>query len=321
MTEITVGKNDAGQRLDRFLRKTFSDLPVPLIQKAIRKKQIKLNGKKAAADVRLAEGDIVTVYLSDAMPKSKTDKQSFSDIADAGLCIIYEDRNIILLDKPPGLLCHSNDQDESNTLIAHVRTYLYQKGEYDPDMENAFAPALCNRIDRDTGGIVIAAKNAASLRIINEKIRKREIDKFYLCIISGLLEPPKGKLECYILRNMKTMRVEVLERPFPGAKHAVTEYRTLAFDGRYGLVECRLITGRTHQIRAQMHHAGHPIVGDPKYTDSAKNDLGFKHQALYSYKIKFDFRSDAGELNYLNRKTFKVDVPFSLPGPVNRIKD
>lgn len=313
MKTLTVGKNDAGQRLDRFLRKTYPSLATSLIQKSIRKKQIKLNGKKAAADARLSEGDIITVYLADALFESNTDRQAFLKILNPELRIIYEDENLLLLDKPPGLLCHSNDREAVNTLIAHVQAYLYQKGEFRPEKENAFAPALCNRIDRNTGGIVIAAKNALTLRIINEKIRHRELDKRYLCMIYGTLDPPEGTLEGYILRNMKTKRVSVHQNPLPGSKHAKTAYKTLASNGKLSLVECRLITGRTHQIRAQMHHAGHPLVGEAKYTDPDKDDLGLKYQALYSYKLKFDFKSDAGALNYLNQKTFEItNVPFSL---------
>lgn len=313
MKTLTVGKNDAGQRLDRFLRKTYPSLATSLIQKSIRKKQIKLNGKKAAADARLSEGDIITVYLADALFESNTDRQAFLKILNPELRIIYEDENLLLLDKPPGLLCHSNDREAVNTLIAHVQAYLYQKGEFRPEKENAFAPALCNRIDRNTGGIVIAAKNALTLRIINEKIRHRELDKRYLCMIYGTLDPLEGTLEGYILRNMKTKRVSVHQNPLPGSKHAKTTYKTLASNGKLSLVECRLITGRTHQIRAQMHHAGHPLVGEAKYTDPDKEDLGLKYQALYSYKLKFDFKSDAGALNYLNQKTFEItNVPFSL---------
>lgn len=314
MKSITVGKNDAGQRLDRFLRKSFAGMPASLIQKAIRKKQIKLNGKRTTADVRLSEGDIVAVYLRDTAPKSGSDKHAFLRIVEPDILIIYEDENILLLDKPPGLLCHSDDRESANTLIARVQAYLHLKGEYSPDSENAFAPALCNRIDRNTGGIVIAAKNAPALRTVNEKIRAGEIDKYYLCLIHGELEPPEGTLEGYLLRDMQAKRVSVTDSPVPGAKHAKTAYKTLACDGTFSLVECRLITGRTHQIRAQMHHAGHPLVGDTKYNDSAKSDLGFKYQALYSYKLTFDFRSDAGVLNYLNKKTIEVPVPFSLPG-------
>lgn len=314
MKTITVGKNDAGQRLDRFLRKTFPSLPLSLIQKLIRTKRIKVNQMRAKHDDRLSEGDLVSLFIDDGLLEPPSEDEAFTKIARPELNIVYEDENILLLDKPPGLLCHSDDRETINTLISHVRAYLYLKGEYRPEDENAFAPALCNRIDRNTGGIVIAAKNSEALRIMNEKIRDREVEKHYLCLIHGTLQPPAGVLEGFILRDENNRQVKVFNEPRPVAKTARTVYTTIASKDGLSLVECRLITGRTHQIRAQMHHAGHPIAGDAKYANPSKPDLGLNHQALYSYKIRFNFKSDAGILNYLNQRAFEVDVPFTLPG-------
>jgi len=319
---VTVGKNDAGQRLDRFLQKAFPSLPASVIQKSIRTKRIKVNQKRARHDDRLSEGDQVSLYLNDELLTVPSEDEAYLRIARPGLNIVYEDENLLLLDKPAGLLCHSDDRETVNTLIAHVQAYLYQKGEYRPDDENSFAPALCNRIDRNTGGIVIAAKNAEALRIMNEKIRNREIEKRYLCLIQGTLQPPAGVLEGFILRDEKNKQVRVFHQPRPGAKSAKTVYSTIASKGGLSLVECRLITGRTHQIRAQMADAGHPLVGDGKYGISAESKAllkgssavsGMKYQALYSYKLTFGFKTDAGILNYLKGRTFEVaSVPFSL---------
>ena len=191
----------------------------------------------------------------------------------------------------------------------HVQAYLVGKGEYDPADEQSFAPALCNRIDRNTGGIVIAAKNAEALRILNEKIRGREIDKRYLCVVHGRPKPPEGRLEGYIFKDAKKNQVYVKDRPEPGAKTAVTDYKLLKSAGGLSLVECTLHTGRTHQIRAQMSHAGWPLLGDGKYGSERENKKYNETdgQALYSYLLRFDFPTDAGILNYLKGREFRVE--------------
>ncbi|MGM9521747.1 MAG: RluA family pseudouridine synthase, partial [Oscillospiraceae bacterium] len=192
----------------------------------------------------------------------------------------------------------------------NIKAYLYKGGQWDPKSENSFSPALCNRIDRNTGGIVIAAKTAEALRIIDEKIRTREIDKRYLAAIHGTMRPKDGELRGYIFKDAKQNRVYVRSSPEKGAKSAATRYRTLAEKDGLSLVECELLTGRTHQIRAQLAAAGHPLVGDGKYgTDKLASKLGIPGQALYSYKLTFAFKSDAGALNYLNGSSFSVPDP------------
>ncbi len=312
MKEITVGQNDAGQRLDRFIRKSFPALPSSLIQKYIRTKRIKLNTKRAAIDTRLNEGDVLSLYVHDELLEVPTEADAFSHIRNPRINIIYEDENIILLDKPAGQLCHSDDKETVNTLISHLQAYLFLNGKYDPSVENTFAPSLCNRIDRNTGGIVIAAKNSEALRIMNRKIRERELEKYYLCLVHGALAPPTGALEGFILRDEVNKQVKVYKKPIPGAKSAKTLYRTLGVKDGVSLVECRLITGRTHQIRAQFADAGHPLVGDGKYGERNSPSHGLKYQALYSYKLVFKFKTDSGILEYLNGRSFEVEsVPFS----------
>ena len=184
---------------------------------------------------------------------------------------------------------------------------MAQKGEWKPKEEHAFAPALCNRIDRNTGGIVIAAKNAEALRILNDKIRDREIEKYYLCAVRGRPRPPEGRLENYLFKDAQKNQVFVKSKPEPGAKTAVTEYRLLKTQGPLSLVECRLLTGRTHQIRVQMAHAGWPLLGDGKYGSERFNrDFDEKGQALYSYRLVFSFPTEAGMLEYLRGKEFRV---------------
>ncbi|MBQ6465172.1 MAG: RluA family pseudouridine synthase [Oscillospiraceae bacterium] len=308
MKELEVKANDAGQRLDRFIGKAVPLLPESLLQKYIRLKRIKLNGRGAKRDARLAAGDRIQLYINDEFFEKPREENAYLKVGAPRLDIVYEDENLLLLDKKPGVLCHSAGAWDYNTLIAHVQAYLAQKGEWKPREENSFAPALCNRIDRNTGGIVLAAKNAETLRILNDKIRDREIDKYYLCAVHGRPKPPEGRLENFLFKDAQKNQVYVKDRPEPGAKTAVTEYKLLRSKGPLSLVECRLLTGRTHQIRAQMAHAGWPLLGDGKYGSERFNrDYGEKGQALYSYKLRFDFPTDAGLLNYLRGREFEVD--------------
>ena len=308
MKELRVNPNDAGQRLDRFVSKAVPLLPESLLQKYIRLKRIKVNGKGAKRDVRLQTGDLLQLYINDEFFEKPREENSYLKVGTPKLSIVYEDENILLADKKPGVLCHSAGVWDYNTLIANIQAYLAQKGEWRPREENSFAPALCNRIDRNTGGIVIAAKNAEALRILNDKIRDREIEKYYLCAVQGRPKPPEGRLENYLFKDAQKNQVFVKAKPEPGAKTAVTEYKLLRSKGPLSLVECRLLTGRTHQIRVQMAHAGWPLLGDGKYGRERFNkDYDEKGQALYSYKLRFDFPTDAGILNYLRGREFQVE--------------
>ena len=312
MREFTVGQNDAGQRLDRWLAKTLPLLPAPLAQKYIRIKRVKLNGKGAKRDTRLVKGDLLQLYINDEFFDTPTPENAFLSVFKPQLDIVYEDENLLLVNKRPGLVVHPDEQERVNTLITHIQAYLYQKKEWSPCWENSFAPALCNRIDRNTGGIVIAAKNAETLRIINDKIRDHELTKRYLCITLGAPRPPAGEVENFLRKDEKKKQVFVFHKPVPGAKTAVTRYKTLQHRGELALVEVELLTGRTHQIRATMADMGCPLLGDGKYGNGEKNrGYGETRQALYSYKLTFDLPTDAGILNYLRGRTFQVDgVPF-----------
>ena len=312
MRELTVGKNDAGQRLDRFVAKSLPLLPSALLQKYIRLKRIKVNGGRAERDYRLKEGDTLQLYINDEFFDKPREENMFLTLFRPSLEIVYEDENLMLLNKRPGLVVHADETEKVNTLINHIQAYLYQKREWNPRWENAFTPALCNRIDRNTGGIVIAAKNAETLRIINEKIRDREIDKRYLCITLGAPKPAEGTIECFLLKDEKKKEVAVYHKPVPGGKTAVTKYRTLEKRGELALVEVELLTGRTHQIRASFADLGCPLLGDGKYGRGDVNKrYGETRQALYSYRLTFDFPTDAGLLNYLKGRSFEVEtVPF-----------
>ena len=311
MKELTIGSNDAGQRLDRFLAKAVPLLPASLAQKYIRLKRIKRNGGRAQRDTRLEAGDRLQLYINDEFFDKPREDNAYLTVASPKLNIVYEDDHILLADKRPGLAVHPHDGAEyGRTLIDHIQAYLYQKREWNPRMEHSFTPALCNRIDRNTGGIVIAAKTAEALRVMNQKIKDRELDKRYLAIVEGTPQPPKGSLKGYLFKDAVKNRVYVTDTPQTGAKTCQTNYRTLASANGLSLVECELITGRTHQIRAQFAHAGHPLLGDGKYGKLDKR-FGRNYQALYSYRLTFRFTTDAGELAYLDGKSFQVaDVDF-----------
>ncbi|HIT57583.1 MAG TPA: RluA family pseudouridine synthase [Candidatus Galloscillospira stercoripullorum] len=308
MREFTVTKNDAGQRLDRWLGKALPLLPAPLAQKYIRLKRVKVNGKGSQRDYRLQSGDLLQLYINDEFFDTPTEENAFLSIFKPHLNIVYEDENLLLLDKRPGMVVHPDETERVNTLLTHLQAYLYQKKEWSPYRENSFAPALCNRIDRNTGGIVIAAKNAEALRIMNQKIRDREMEKSYLAIVLGRMNPPEGKLENFLLKDEAKKQVKVFRSPVPGGRTAVTLYKTLRCQDGLSLVECRLLTGRTHQIRAQFADAGCPLLGDGKYGRERDNRrYGRSGQALYSYKLRFSFSTDAGLLEYLRDREFTVE--------------
>ena len=307
MKELTVGKNDAGQRLDRFVAKAVPLLPDSLLQKYIRLKRIKVNGKPSKRDLRLSAGDVLMLYINDEFFEAPREDNAWLKIAKPRLNILYEDENILLADKKPGVLCHSAGKWDYNTLIANIQAYLAQKGEWQPKEEHSFSPALCNRIDRNTGGIVIAAKNAEALRILNEKIRDREIEKYYLCAVYGRPKPDNGQLKNELFKDAVKNQVYVKSKPEPGSRSAVTEYQVLMTRAGLSLVECRLLTGRTHQIRVQMAYAGWPLHGDGKYgREQINRRFHEEGQALYSWRLCFDFSTDAGLLNYLRGKEFSV---------------
>lgn len=306
MKKYIIGANDANQRLDKFISKTVKNLPQSLLYKYIRLKRIKVNAKKCDIAYKLQEGDVIELFINDEFFSNENGKTSFL-AAPSKIETVYEDKNIALIDKKPGLVVHEDDSGTTDTLIARFKHYLYDKGEYQPESENSFNPSLCNRIDRNTGGIVIAAKNAEALRIINEKIKQHEIKKFYLCLVHGSLKQKAGILEGFIEKNENRNKVYISKTFKSGSLSAKTKYHVIDEKDGLSLIEAELLTGRTHQIRAHFASIGHPLLGDGKYGTNALNkDFDVKYQALYSYKLKFDFKSQTGILDYLGGETFKV---------------
>lgn len=299
MKKITITSNDAGQRLDRFLDKTFDRMPRSLMYKEIRKKNIKINRKRCEAKQILKENDILELYINDDALHIREKYYDFLR-ASKELDIIYEDENIILLNKKVGLLCHPDGKDYTDNLVARLKKYLYSKGEWSPN-NSSFTPSLANRIDRNTGGIVIGAKNAECLKILNDKIKKREIEKYYLAAAHGKMPKSSDTLTAYLKKDENKNMVSVSDKPLENSKKIITEYKVIDYYYDASLLEIKLLTGRTHQIRAHLAHIGHPLFGDGKYGDNK----GRYRQALYSYKLKFAF-SDENLLSYLNNQTFQA---------------
>lgn len=321
MLKFVLNKNDSGQRLDKFLTKTLKGIPMSLMYKYIRKKRVKVNGKRAKENQMLEAGDVIELYIPDEFSKTEADTSEYDKIK-ASPVVVYEDENLIICDKKAGMLSHTGDKGENgaaaiaerDTLIFLIRAYLYKNGEYDPSDEASFAPALANRLDRNTGGLVIAAKNAEALREINRLIRDGLVDKRYLCAVHGKPAPAKATLRGFLFKNAKTKMVTVYSAPRQGAKEIITSYKTEKYSKEkdLSLLEVHLETGRTHQIRAHLASIGHPLLGEGKYGQNrADRALGYKYQALYSYRLEISCTD--GPLSYLNGKVFEADrknIPF-----------
>lgn len=313
MKSFTITKNDAGQRLDKFLIKTLKTMPKSLVYKSLRKKKIKINGKRITdGGHELFEGDFLEAYINDEFFEKKDASHEFLSLTSPVLDIVYEDKNILIANKPQGLSVHSDETNSPDTLINRIQKYLYDKGEFIPDQDLTFSPSLAHRIDRNTQGLVLSAKNSEALRILCEKIKEKEIKKYYLCIVTGHMPDSEKTLRAYHKKDENEKMAKIYDAPTGNAKEIITKYKVIKRYNNHDLVEVNLITGRTHQIRAHFAHIGHALLGDGKYGKPDKL-LSVNRQALIAYKLKFDFKTDGGILSYLNGKEFKIQKPELVP--------
>lgn len=304
--KIDIGANEAGQRLDKFTRKWLKDVPLSAIFRGIRTGKIKVNGKKAKEKYFLLEGDIIETF--DVSTEVK--KEKFVRHENTHLKITFEDENILIVEKWPGVLVHSDKKEGDPTLTDYILTYLHDKGDYLPEREVTFTPAPCNRLDRNTSGAVIFGKNFESLKLLNEMIRERKIQKYYQALVKGRIKD--GTYEAYILKDEGENISKVFDKQMPNTKKIEMVVKTIQSCGTFSLVELDLITGRSHQLRAHLAHLGNPIIGDTKYGEKNLNSFfvnkyGLNYQFLYAYKLIF--RDCPEKLEYMENKTLAETLP------------
>lgn len=308
MKSFTAGTNEEGVRLSRFVESVTKDMPRSMMYKAFRNKRIKVNGKRAEPDTRLHQNDLIELYINDeffpagaAAPAKKPPRRQ------PPVTVIYEDENLAVLYKPAHLLCHSDRTGDAN-LVDAFAAYLQAKGEYAPHAEQRFAPAICNRLDRGTEGLVIAAKSYAALRDMNAIIRDDMMKKEYLTITVGT--PPAGRHIAWLQHSEKNNKVRIHAREAEGCKQIITEVTPIRQNGPFTLCRIGLITGRTHQIRAHLAYLNHPVLGDIKYGNRKMNErTGLKTQALCAQRLTFGRIPQDNTLYYLSGKVIKLDDP------------
>lgn len=313
---IEIGTNEAGQRLDKFLRKLLKDVPLSKIFKALRKGDVRVNGKKEKENYSLQLGDEIEIKYIQTKPEDKAKK--FIKVNASGMKITYEDANVLVVEKWANILVHPDEKGKEATLTDYVLSYLNEKGHYLPEKEITFTPAPCNRLDRNTSGLVIFGKNFESLRMINEMIRDNRVEKYYNTLVKGKIKD--GLYTGYIHKNEEANISKIYDEPIKDSKKIAMEVKTLKTNGAYSFLEINLITGRSHQIRAHLAHLGTPIIGDNKYGDKKLNSFftnkfGLDCQILYAYKLVF--RETPEKLQNLNNRT----VIESLPPIFKKIKN
>ena len=308
MKSFTAGPNENGVRLSRFVEGVTKDMPCSMMYKAFRNKRIKVNGKRAEPDTRLSAGDLIELYINDEFfPVGKPTAKTAKPRRQPPVTVVYEDENFAVLYKPAHLLCHSDRTGDAN-LVDAFAAYLEAKGEYDPHAEKRFAPALCNRLDRGTEGLVLAAKSYAALRDLNAIIHDDMMKKEYLTITVGA--PPQGRFVAWLQHSEKNNKVRIHARESEGYKQIITEVTVIRQAGPFALCRIGLITGRTHQIRAHLAYLGHPVLGDIKYGNHKMNErTGLKTQALCAQRLTFGRIPEENTLQYLSGRVIKLNDP------------
>lgn len=310
MRTLVVDERYGNKRIDRVIKETFAHMPVSALYKAFRKRDIKVNGTRVKETHIVLPGDIVEIYITDDILDGISSRESTG--LNVGFTVVYEDTNIIIVNKEQGIPVHPDRDRSDGTLIDNVRSYLQQKGEYIPGNPGSFPPSLCHRIDRNTGGLVIIAKNEEALGIMLNKIKTREIKKYYQCLVTGKMEKEYAELKAYLEKDEHKSRVFIKNTPTKNSLEIITRYRVLSYENDVSRLEVELVTGRTHQIRAHLAYIGHPIIGDGKYGSNKINRFfGAKYQALWAYKLEFDLKN-AGILNYLKGKKIEVEPEFKV---------
>lgn len=313
MKNIIIKPNESEQRLDKFLKKYLNSAPGSFIYKMLRKKNITLNGARASGNEKIHAGDEVRLFLSDETVEKFTGETA--PVIDAGqkvsLDIIYEDRHILLVNKPSGMLSQKAEKTDVS-LVEQVISYLLDSGQLTKEELQTFRPSICNRLDRNTSGLVVAGKTLAGLQVFSSMFRERNLSKYYLCIVKGKVDRP-SHIKGFLVKNEKTNEVEVAEDRCVGKAVPIeTEYIPLAYNGMLTLLKVHLITGRTHQIRAHLAYVSHPLCGDYKYGDRVVNDryrqmYGVTSQMLHSYELVLPHMD--GELAALSDRRFRAPVP------------
>ena len=305
MKEIRINHNDANLRLDNFIKKVFPNIRTSEIYKYVRNKRIKVNNKKTEFNYKLQQGDVIQLYINDELlvhdkKITKVSKKQFD--------VVFEDKNILVVNKQPGLVVHTDNEGETNTLINQVINYLINKNEFDPNKENSFVPSLVNRIDRNTAGLVLIAKNRQALEILNEKFKTHEVRKFYIAEVIGHIKPKSRTAKAFLTKAKNKNEVIISQKPLTNdSKEIITKYDVIEHLDYSTIIDIEIFKGRTHQIRAHFNYLGYPLVGERKYI-SGKNKIKTKqkYQALIAYKIIFEWKSNAGILSYLNHKEIKL---------------
>lgn len=307
MKQFTAGENENGVRLSRFVESVTENLPRSLLYKSFRNKRIKVNGRRAEPDTRLCAGDVIELYINDEFFPARPAAKKPAPRRQPPVTAVYEDDSIVVLYKPAHLLCHSDRTGDAN-LVDAFAAQLEAQGKYDPKAENRFAPAICNRLDRGTEGLVIAAKSYAALRDMNAIIREDLLKKEYLTITVGA--PPQGRHTAWLQHSEKGNRVRIHARQSEGYKQIITDVTVIRQAGPFALCRIGLVTGRTHQIRAHLAYLGHPVLGDIKYGNRKMNErTGLKTQALCAQRLTFGRIPEENTLHYLSGRVVKLDDP------------